>query len=236
MIIDTFAFHYEVEDPPKRRHITRDLPRVGIWFFFICGSALHSFEWSRGFMQDLDALILGLTSLASCLLFLQSSSQKTLCTAWMITCCLGGYFAEVIGVHTGYLFGSYYYGTVLGPAIWGVPLLMGFAWMKLMVLTFALASSLLRYPVRAALFGAFLATTYDIVLEQAALHLGYWTWLTAKIPLWNYICWFFISFLLLLPAMRWRIASHPFSAVLRDLFFTEEIYFLLIVILTRLFF
>ena len=39
-----------------------------------------------------------------------------------------GMLVEWIGVHTGYLFGSYDYGTVLGPKLLGVPLIIGINW------------------------------------------------------------------------------------------------------------
>jgi putative membrane protein len=43
-----------------------------------------------------------------------------------------------------------------------------------------------------------LATLFDWFLEPAAVKLGYWTWLQGSIPIFNYVCWFIISALLML--------------------------------------
>jgi putative membrane protein len=46
--------------------------------------------------------------------------------------------------------------------------------------------------------GALLATVFDWIMEPVAVKLGFWTWLgTGEIPLWNYVCWFGISALLM---------------------------------------
>ena len=45
---------------------------------------------------------------------------------WLVlTCFLGGIVAELIGVHTGLLFGNYQYDNALGWEIAGVPVLIG---------------------------------------------------------------------------------------------------------------
>jgi putative membrane protein len=39
-----------------------------------------------------------------------------------------GLLSEMIGVNTGYLFGSYHYGDVFGEKLFGVPFLIGLNW------------------------------------------------------------------------------------------------------------
>ncbi|MEX0636794.1 MAG: carotenoid biosynthesis protein, partial [Ferruginibacter sp.] len=47
--------------------------------------------------------------------------------------------------------------------------------------------------------GALLAVLFDWLMEPVAVKLGYWTWLgDGEIPFYNYVCWFFISLILLL--------------------------------------
>lgn len=125
-----------------------------------------------------------------------------------------GMITEMIGVNTGKLFGLYQYSRVLGPGIGGVPLLIGINWF-LVVWCSAQCVLLLHQEVlkwlgpmgekvseawlRISLVvdGALLATLFDWVLEPAAVKLGYWTWLQGSIPVYNYVCWFLISALLI---------------------------------------
>ena len=45
---------------------------------------------------------------------------------------------------------------------------------------------------------ALLATFFDYLMEPVAVQLGYWKWLDdGAIPLYNYVCWFFLSAFLL---------------------------------------
>jgi len=107
-----------------------------------------------------------------------------------------GMGTEWIGVHTGYLFGNYRYGNVLGPALDGIPYIIGFNWFMLSVCmgTFSnyfKASILVRSAI-----GALLMVLMDYIIEPVAIKLGFWTWFGASIPFSNYITWFFVSFLI----------------------------------------
>ncbi|MBL0357516.1 MAG: carotenoid biosynthesis protein [Chitinophagaceae bacterium] len=45
--------------------------------------------------------------------------------------------------------------------------------------------------------GATLAVIFDWLIEPVAVKLGYWQWQSNDIPVYNYICWFIISLVLL---------------------------------------
>jgi putative membrane protein len=48
------------------------------------------------------------------------------------------------------------------------------------------------------LTGGLMATAFDWLMEPVAVHLNYWKWLLdGSIPLYNYVCWFGVSVLLL---------------------------------------
>jgi putative membrane protein len=126
-----------------------------------------------------------------------------------------GMVTEMIGVNTGYLFGNYVYGTVMGPKLHEVPYLIGVNWFVVMLVAGTTIQILLNglwqrnpdmsLPTRTRLTqlsivvdGALLATVFDWIMEPVAVKLGFWTWLgTGEIPLWNYVCWFGISALLM---------------------------------------
>lgn len=132
---------------------------------------------------------------------------------------LVGMGTEMIGVNTGRLFGSYEYGNVLGPKFNGVPWLIGLNWV---VVIFCVAAVIQKvhawmirkmaqqetvFPQRIKILsllvdGALLAAFFDWVMEPVASKLGYWQWKNDEVPVYNYVCWFVISFVLLM-IMRW---------------------------------
>ena len=120
-----------------------------------------------------------------------------------------GFIVEIIGTQTGWLFGNYKYGDILGINFYGVPLLIGINWFLVMygsgVLTTLMAGKFQAYQqvpgklklVALALDGACMATLFDWLMEPVAVKLGYWTWTAnGAIPLFNYGSWFLISFVL----------------------------------------
>ncbi|NDC76771.1 MAG: carotenoid biosynthesis protein [Chitinophagia bacterium] len=141
-------------------------------------------------------------------------------TAWMV-----GMASEIVGTHTGILFGNYAYGTVLGPGILGVPLLIGCNWFLTLRASSGIAARLVSALKRGEagmddprdtsrtqwaipLTGALLATFFDWVMEPVAVKLGYWTWFgDGSIPVRNYLTWFLIGWLLLHLAARLRISD-----------------------------
>jgi len=126
-----------------------------------------------------------------------------------------GFFSEVLGVNTGLIFGDYAYGKVLGFQWLNVPLLIGVNWfiiiycsgictqiLLLKVINKVAAGSkepaILLRAMSVIVDGATLAVLFDWLMEPVAVKLGFWTWLgDGTIPLYNYICWFIISMLLL---------------------------------------
>lgn len=142
-----------------------------------------------------------------------------------------GMVTEMIGVHTGLLFGSYKYGTILGPALYQVPFLIGLNWFTvvycsgILVHTFhqwlmKRATQKVGQPLSPALAfaslvvdSALLATFFDWVMEPVAMKLGYWSWANDSIPFKNYLCWFLISAALLAAFRLLRFDKHNQFAV-----------------------
>jgi bisanhydrobacterioruberin hydratase len=130
-----------------------------------------------------------------------------------LLCIIVGFAAEWMGVNTGKLFGNYSYGETLGQKWQGVPFLIGLLWFVTMYcagnITFRVYQWMLEKTgvntntklsimiMALALDAAMLITIFDWLLEPVAVKLGYWQWLgNGEIPMYNYICWFFISLVL----------------------------------------
>ncbi|WP_026946114.1 carotenoid biosynthesis protein [Algoriphagus marincola] len=104
-----------------------------------------------------------------------------------------GFGAELIGIHTGYLFGDYVYGPTLGPKLWDVPIIIGVNWFILAYLT---GSVFRKVPndYYAAFLGALAMTALDYIIEPVAVALDFWYWKFDVIPVENYLGWFGVSF------------------------------------------
>lgn len=134
-----------------------------------------------------------------------------------------GFFSEVVGVHTGLLFGDYTYGAALGFKIWSVPVLIGLNWLML-VYSAGHISNLTRLPWPAkAILGALLMVLLDYFIEPVAMAFDFWSWQGGHIPLSNYVGWFVVALGLQVYFQRAAIAKEnrlaPYIYLVQLLFF-----------------
>lgn len=130
--------------------------------------------------------------LCAILLFL---AEKRIKTAFLtlITLFLVGYIIEYIGVHTGLLFGSYWYGDSLGPKFNGIPLIIGLNW-YIIVLSSNSIAKLFKLPFAASvLLSGFFCVGMDFLIEPVAIKYDFWSWKGNSIPASNYIAWYVFS-------------------------------------------
>lgn len=157
---------------------------------------------------------------------------------------LVGMISEMLGVHTGLIFGNYTYGTIMGLQVASVPLIIGLNWFVVLYSALAAMHFLMgRFTQKTSqsngysanrpisiqhIFGgALLAVFFDWVMEPAAVGLGFWTWAgNGIIPVFNYLSWFFISSLLLYISRFINIKPDNIFAV--HLFFIQLMFFLLL--------
>ncbi len=103
---------------------------------------------------------------------------------------------EWVGVHFGFLFGTYAYGNNLGFKIDGVPLLIGVTWATLILSTAAIADRLVQPIYLKIIMGALLMVFMDYFIETSAPPFDFWVWAEGAAPLRNYIAWFGVSLFL----------------------------------------
>jgi putative membrane protein len=127
---------------------------------------------------------------------------------WILAGCgVLGWLSEVLGVHTGFPFGSYRYTEVLDPRLAEVPLVLGFAWITLIAFVRQLTRSWPGGWGPRAVGGAVLMVVLDLIIDPlAAGALGYWRWNVGGayygIPGANFAGWFMVSLVLLAAAGR----------------------------------
>jgi len=106
-----------------------------------------------------------------------------------------GFLIELIGLKTGWPFGTYEYDPSLGPQLFDVPLVVPFAW------------AMIAHPILCAarrvagnwvfLYGGFGLMAYDLFLDPQMVTAGRWTWevtgshvpFTPEVPLSNAFGW-----------------------------------------------
>jgi putative membrane protein len=135
-----------------------------------------------------------------------------------------GYGAEWVGIHTGQLFGSYYYGKTLGIKISEVPLIISINWFLLIYSTGVLLQrSRLKNKFVRVIAGAIILVLLDVLIEPVAIRLDYWHWASAVIPVKNYVCWFLLSGLMLFVFEKFRFEKQ--SIVTPALLLTQVLFF-----------
>lgn len=134
--------------------------------------------------------------LTSALLFAFHKSWNKSFILFAILVFAVGFFSEVVGVHTGLLFGDYAYGQALGVKVWDVPVLIGLNWLMLVYTTGHISNYVNWHWAVKAILGAGLMVLLDLFIEPVAMQFDFWDWNGNKVPLSNYLGWFAIAFIL----------------------------------------
>lgn len=171
---------------------------LGLIYFF--GALGLWWDTSRPLFLMLTpyTLLLGALALLALDTGLRFKNIALLFLVWM-----AGFGVEVLGVHTGWVFGQYQYGQVLGWQLFDVPLVIGLNWTILLYVIFLTLRDL-DWPVWVQIVvGACLLVATDILIEPVATALDFWQWETPGshalfvAPLQNYIAWGLFSALIL---------------------------------------
>lgn len=107
-----------------------------------------------------------------------------------------GFLAEVLGVKTGLLFGSYTYGPTLGFKAFEVPIAIGLNWVVLVYCSAHLSKKIATSTIVRILLGSLIMVAFDLIIEPVAIKFDFWAWEELNIPIRNYIGWFLLSVLL----------------------------------------
>lgn len=141
--------------------------------------------------EDIQSLS-SLTLAVSAFLLLAKWNAKQVAQFLMIA--VAAWLLEFTGVHTGWPFGAYSYGSSLGPALFEIPLIIGLNWLMLLLGCASLANALKFSAFQGAFFAASAMTMLDFLIEPIAIDLDFWSWEATAVPLSNYAAWFIASF------------------------------------------
>ena len=123
-----------------------------------------------------------------------STDKKFLIKLFLIF--LLGLTVEIIGVNFSIFFGDYQYGDNLGIKIFDVPIVIGFNWVLLIILTGNFAHKIFPKSIMLrVLNGSIMMILLDLLIEISAPKLDYWEFAVNPVPLSNYLWWFIFSIL-----------------------------------------
>lgn len=182
--------------PATIQHIQKNRPKLFkfiISILYTVGIIGMSIPITRPIFQVLTPLHL-LFSLGILLLFHTDWNKSFLLFA--LVAFTIGFGSEVMGVHTGFPFGNYSYGPVLGIKLFEVPLIIGVNWLILVYLSGHLLHQKIKTHWMAALLSAGLMVAIDFIIEPVAIALDFWSWESDIIPLSNYLGWFGTAFII----------------------------------------
>ncbi|MEN9324963.1 MAG: hypothetical protein RL414_717, partial [Actinomycetota bacterium] len=116
-------------------------------------------------------------------------------TRYLPITALFGLGIEVLGVHTGWPFGIYEYDASLGAQLFGVPIVVPFAWVMMVHPALIAARRIAGHWV--FLYGGLLLAAWDLFLDPQMVAAGRWKWevpgahvpFTPDIPLSNALGW-----------------------------------------------
>ena len=176
---------------------------LALAYFYLMGVIGHGVKFLRPYMLHLTPWVLFLSGALFLVLLSRKYSggrDRNLFLAWAAGTFIFTFCVEAIGVATGKVFGAYVYGGGLGPKLFGVPLLIGFNWVFVVLGCLNLSNLIIKTgtfirKAAAAFIAASAAALFDVIMEPVAIKLGYWTWAGGVIPLQNYATWFAVAFI-----------------------------------------
>jgi len=155
---------------------------------------LHTVGAIGTFYEDTREIFLFLTPfnllISALFLLIYDQNNRKDIILFFILSSIFGYLLELIGVKTGFPFGSYEYHETLGIKLFDVPLVIGINWFILSYCFSNLVANYIKTIIVSALVGSLLMTFFDVIIEPVAIKLDYWQWKNNTIPIANYLSWF----------------------------------------------
>ncbi|MCX7876113.1 MAG: carotenoid biosynthesis protein [Melioribacteraceae bacterium] len=162
-----------------------------IYILFFVGALAHPIQYLQKYMIMLTPFTLFITTSIVIMNLLTDDNKKIF--LWLLIVFFITMLIEIIGVHTKIIFGNYQYGNTLGIKIFGVPIIIGFNWVLIILGAIQLSNKLFNKKLLILLVAPVFTVLFDFILEPVAIKLDYWSWHNNTIPIQNYIAWYIIS-------------------------------------------
>lgn len=171
----------------------KEFLRMSIFFLW-----LINISGFFGMLSDQNEFFLSTTpyvlSLTLLLLILNHDLSDKKSKIGLMLIFLFGLIVELLGVNYGLFFGDYSYGDNLGSKIYGVPYVIGFNWVLLIIATGSVSDKLIKgKEIYKIIFASFLMVLIDLLMEKSAPKLDFWEFVISPVPFSNYLWWFIFS-------------------------------------------
>lgn len=214
-----------------------------LYLIFGFGGLWHVLNLFQSLMRSLASPLLISVTLWLCIQVYPAISDHQARLRFIIWCmwiAIAGWGIELLGIHTGFPFGSYEYGPVLQPQIGGVPAAIGFTWLSVCLTSLFLAERIIRRHaaglrsrwILLPLLTALLMLLFDVIMEGAAPGLHYWTWEQGHIPYQNFLSWFFLGWVFSISWVGMRIHPTRIPVFAYHLYAAQMVYFLVVLLKT----
>ena len=208
----------------RKKTLKLSKEEIFLYLIYTVGVIGHLTNALLEYMKLLTPLTLLLTG--GVVFFSTIKNSKNNFIIWAIVTYIITFSLEVIGVKSGIIFGSYWYGETLGIKFLNVPLIIGFNWIMVILGAILLAEYIFKKKIHITITASLLATIFDFFLEPTAIKLGYWNWTDISVPLQNYFAWFVISLLFTILYFKMRIKVKTDLPI--KFFLTQLIFFLIL--------
>ena len=141
------------------------------------------------------------------------------------------FIIEIISSRTGFPTGYFIYGSILKPALSGIPIPLSIAFFGTLLTSAALAQRLDFYwkqneIVKSMLIGLFVLI-FDIYLEPAAMKLGFWYWTGNIVSIQNYATWFIFSTIFGYIGLKMKVLSTRLPLIFLNIYIAEVLFFVI---------
>lgn len=192
--------------------------------FYLFGIFFHLWEETRMMVVKLTELTLIISNSIVILYVIKINNGGKNFLFWIFATVLITLIVEILGVHTGKIFGSYLYGETMNIKILGVPCIIGINWAILILASFELSRSIVSKIFLSPFLSGVVIVVFDFIMEPIAIKLDYWQWESVNVSFQNYLTWFlmavFFSYLILLLKVKTN------SKILVVYFFLQLLFFL----------
>lgn len=163
-----------------------------LYVIFLVGAIGEYFGFAENTLKIMTPYVLLITGIT--VLIFSKAPVKTTSVLFFISMYLLLFLIEYLGVTTGKIFGQYEYGETLGFKFQGVPVIIGFNWLMIIISAYSISARIFHNKIVVMLFASLLSVILDILIEPAAPKLDYWHWTEGHAPFQNYAAWFVITF------------------------------------------
>lgn len=212
-----------------KKNINLTKEEIFIYLIYIVGIIGHLTSPLLTYMKLLTPFTLLLTG--GVVLFSSMNKASKNFILWVAVTYIITLLLEVIGVKTGIIFGSYWYGDTLGFKFLGVPMIIGFNWTMVILGAILLSEKIFNKKIFIIISASVSATIFDFFMEPTAIRLGYWNWSKISVPIQNYLAWFIISLAFTILYFRMNIKLNSDLPI--KFFATQFIFFIILFVFMR---